>query len=802
MKSEVKLIAEINETILSSESKCFKTSLFAKETEILLSIDKLLLKLWETIIKNISTIKLLKCEEYKLNCLNANFFFRFGYSCGNNLQPNDIVFVKVEDENENKILNENYFYQKFVGINKFNIIVSKSSNINSESFEKLYGVYDADFMNFPLLNQIQQKIVSTENKNLLVQGVAGSGKTNVCVAKIIYSASKEYRGKILYTTYSKSLLNETKEKIEIFKYNLKNFLNNFKNNSLVFLDFNHKKAIENRLNIYFSSEDDENIQNKIEKILTFLNNVDFMLIENLYQKVTNKEFSIADEKYFLNNYFKNIKNHILIAKIEKLKNISKEVIYKEIYGLIFGCFDLNNKNEMLLLNQYIEKRKGSFNSIECEAIYSVAKDYYEHLKVNNLTDNNLLSRELIEEKNKITIYSLAIIDEVQDFTEVNLCLFKLISRKLFCVGDALQMVNPTFFSFAYLKRLMFDENISQVEKLENNYRNTKKLQQVVENLNKINTKLFGKHNFVVEGRSVESGINSLCIKICDKEFIESLSTKNYSGLTIITANNNEKIKLKNVLPKYEILTVSEIKGLERENVILYNLISSNQSKWNYLINKNINRKIANENSVFRYYFNLFYVGLTRAKQNVFVFEETDNLIFKQFLTENFENLNNENFISLIEKQLPVFEISEKEVKNRINEFLQLAQYDNARFLVSKLSNIIDQNGQLKKIEIFERKVHSGKYQEAGILLWKEGFYEDAKKQFILSQDYDLVELVDACVGNGKNLSINILPYYVKFKDNQMVVDIIHQVLLEDIELLENKQKIINKCLSEVNNNGK
>ena len=88
------------------------------------------------------------------------------------------------------------------------------------------------------------------------------------------------------------------------------------------------------------------------------------------------------------------------------------------------------------------------------------------------------------------------------------------------------------------------------------------------------------------------------------------------------------------------------------------------------------------------------------------------------------------------------------------------------------------------------------------MLWKEGFYEDAKKQFILSQDYDLVELVDACVGNGKNLSINILPYYVKFKDNQMVVDIIHQVLLEDIEQMENKQKIINKCLSEVNNNGK
>ena len=177
-------------------------------------------------------------------------------------------------------------------------------------------------------------------------------------------------------------------------------------------------------------------------------------------------------------------------------------------------------------------------------------------------------------------------------------------------------------------------------------------------------------------------------------------------------------------------------------------------------------------------------------------------MFSSFFKENFKNLTTDKLLELIEKYIPVFEISEKEIKNRIAEFIQLAQYENARFLVSRLSNNADRIGQINKIDIYEKKVHTGKYQEAGILLWKEGFYDEAKKQFILSQDYDLVELVDACVGNGGNLTINILPYYVKLKYNQMVVDIIQQVVLEDIIQMQNKQNLIKKQLSEVINNGK
>lgn len=796
--SEVKLTVDMNKIVLSSESKCYKTSLFVSDSEIILFIDRILLKIWETLARNINLLNSVSSDEYLINCLGAKIYCKLGKNCNNELQPNDIIFIKITDENNKKILNESYFYKKVIEVNQFDINISKSDILlKNISFDKLYCIFDSDFMNFPLLNVQQQQIISTENKNVIVQGVAGSGKTNICVAKIIFSACKEYRGKILYTTYSKSLLNDVKEKIEIFKFNLKSFLNNFKNNSLIFLDYNHKKAIENRLNIYFSSEDDENIQHKIEKIILFLeNNVDFMLIEDLYKININFKINIANEITFTNEYLKNIKNHLITNKFDKLKNFSNEVIYKEIYGLIFGSCS-EDESELISLQEYQNKRIGSFNLTECECIYAVAKDYFEFLLENNLSDNNLLSREIIKENHKINIYSLAIIDEVQDFTEINLKMFKSISRKMFCVGDALQMVNPSFFSFSFLKNLLYEQNISAVAKLKNNYRNTKILQDVIENLNEINVKLFGKHNFVVDGTSVESNLKSLCIKSNEKNFIKELKNKNYSGLTIITANESDKNNLKNILPDFEILTVSEIKGLERENVILYNILSSNQEKWQLISNKKLNRKIANENSVYRYYFNLFYVALSRAKLNVIVVEEHDNLIFSSFFNKNFENLPSKSIFNIIEENVPVFEVNEKELKSRINEFLQHAQFDNAKFLIYKLSDKTDQIAQLQKVDIYENYVFKGENQQAGIMLWKIGFYEEAKKQFMISNNSELVELVDACIGNGGKLTMNILPYYVKFKDNQMVIDVIQQVIFEDFSKIDNKQKEINKKFSEV-----
>ena len=45
----------------------------------------------------------------------------------------------------------------------------------------------------------------------------------------------------------------------------------------------------------------------------------------------------------------------------KLSKYSKEIIYKEIYGMIFGSFDLNEKQDIISVNDYIKARENSFS---------------------------------------------------------------------------------------------------------------------------------------------------------------------------------------------------------------------------------------------------------------------------------------------------------------------------------------------------------------------------------------------------------------------------------------------------------
>ena len=54
-----------------------------------------------------------------------------------------------------------------------------------------------------------------EHKRLtLFAGHYGSGKTNICIDKIIFTACRNYSGKTLYTTFSRGLLIDTKLKVE------------------------------------------------------------------------------------------------------------------------------------------------------------------------------------------------------------------------------------------------------------------------------------------------------------------------------------------------------------------------------------------------------------------------------------------------------------------------------------------------------------------------------------------------------------------------------------------------------------
>jgi len=766
--------------------------------------DFFLSKIAESVLKNINSnfanktySKDEEIKSYLIQTLDKRFKFlvKFGYQLSSkNLQKKDIVFYKflfddVLKQNDLRIAN-------FLSSNpNFQIELIETKDIcHLDEFNKLYLVSASTSINFPLLSKQQQSIVETPDKNVLVQGVAGSGKTNICISKLIYTACKNYGGRVLYTTFSRGLIVSTKLKVEMFKQELSSFVKQYEENKVEFLDKDHKKALENKFGIYFFSDDDEKILDKIKKIINFLNDhIDYFLIEDLYKKYIDKNAQFADENYFLNTYLKNIKNHQLAKEIKKLSDYSGEILYKEIFGMIFGFAKNDDYKNVLSQEEYVSLRAECFGKQDCKLIYALAMDYEKHCKENSLTDNNFASRQLLSKLQMVEKYSVVIADEVQDFSQINLLLFKKIALKVFCVGDALQMINPSYFSFSHLKNLLYSKDETQIAELKNNYRNTKKLEEIIDALGKINVELFGTHSFVLSGQSVDSGIKTKAVFVPDTNFVNLVAKGSFDNFTFVVSNQKQKENLRNIIKNQEILTVSEIKGLERDTIVLYNILSDNSQKWQQLEKYNTNHKLADENSVYRYYFNLFYVGVSRAKQNLFVVEQKEPKIFENFFRSEFQTEYAQNAIKVLNGIISKVEFTLQEYLERVQEFVNLEQFENARFTANKISDDAIRTKELHKIDIYQNYIHKGQYREAGIKFWEFGMIDEAKQQFKLSGDETLIELIDACTQNStQNLNIDIVKYFVDVKDNNIARSFIADTVKRDVENLKKSFSETNK----------
>ena len=217
MSKKINIDVNISKIILSSETKIYKTESFFYQAKKIVGIDNFILKIAESIQSNLDKIKQVLDKEN--NCFLVKTYgedFIFSFKMGFQLKEtygineNDIVFFEIIKGAENlksKDQRVNLFLKqsKIFSISVF----GETRKIDDSIFKKTYLISTSEYINFPMLSEKQQKLVQIENENVLVQGVAGSGKTNVCINKIIYTACRNYSGKILYTTFSRGLLIDT-----------------------------------------------------------------------------------------------------------------------------------------------------------------------------------------------------------------------------------------------------------------------------------------------------------------------------------------------------------------------------------------------------------------------------------------------------------------------------------------------------------------------------------------------------------------------------------------------------------------
>ncbi len=771
------ITADIRKIALSSTRSVYKTEGFITLTRKMIAIDAFISRIAEGIFReNLALAD--GCFTAQTDDGLYTLFFRKNGG-DNRLSDGDIVFYKFLSANSVESGTDRRLSEYLSTRAKISLVLRDTRDaVTEEDLTRLYLVSGSDgIVNFPFLNSTQRKIVETEDANMLVQGVAGSGKTNVCVEKIVYCACRNYRGAVLYTTFSRGLLSETRERVQLFSKNIDGFISAYESGNVIFLDRDHKKAVENKLGILFSVDEDGEIISSLKRVSTFLKEkVDYLLIEDIYGNMFDIK-RVAGESVFLKEYLGSGKNYRLSGALEKIKHISSEIIYKEIYGMIFGKYELDEPRDMLERKEYIEARKDSFTPRECDVIYSIAVDYSDFLKKRGYTDNNLMSREILS-KVSVPKYSVGVIDEVQDFTQVNLCLMKKLCRKLFCVGDALQMINPSYFNFGYLKRLMYGD-ITGVNQLTHNYRSTQRIEKIAQKLGEMNMQRFGTHSFVLKGESVASPLPSAAVLVNDKSFVYSLGDKRFENITVVVASQKKKEELKKVLGKMEILTVAEAKGLERNTVILADVLSDNADKWRYLHNMSLNRKTADENSVFRYYFNLFYVGISRARQYLFVVESDYPESFNTLFKECFEKKNKDGALAYLKDIAGRIEIDDDEFVARIEKFCLLEQYENARNTADRLSSDETRKKQLIYISVHEQYLRYGKIRDAGIEYWRQGMDAEAREMFTRSGDEQLFPLMDACAKGGGALDPDIVRFYTLVEDNDVAKKIILDTLNND-----------------------
>ncbi|WP_297597234.1 UvrD-helicase domain-containing protein [uncultured Cetobacterium sp.] len=329
----------------------------------------------------------------------------------------------------------------------------------------------------------------------------------------------------------------------------------------------------------------------------------------------------------------------------KKLGISEEEIYSEINGIIKGImvkgiadnWNRDTSKSTIELDDYLNLslKYSILNTENRIAVYQICQNYNQWLKNNNFFDLNDLARLAL---NIELSFDFIIIDEIQDLTELQI--FSLISfakskDSVFLAGDIHQMVNSTFFNFERIRNLFyskFKKNIN-IKILSKNYRSGKKIVDLANYFSTLRATYIGNlgiDDYKEISIHKDGEVNLTQI---DLTLIENAQNDVTYAIVVPdeTVKNNLLDKLKN---KHRIFTIQEIKGLEYNNIICYNLSSAYQMQWNKIFSKE-----AKHDQRYRKYFNMFYVGITRAQEKLIIMEENinSNIILKElhdFLTPN------------------------------------------------------------------------------------------------------------------------------------------------------------------------
>lgn len=469
-------------------------------------------------------------------------------------------------------------------------------NIDDEYLQEILSSASSKKMT-NIVNTIQKEqnmiIRNVDDKHLIVQGIAGSGKTSVALHRIAY---------LLYN--EKNLTNNNVlifSPNEVFSDYISNVLPELGEQNVLqttFSDFSSSyiggdiESFTNFLERYYNNENiclENQKHNKIKLSNELKKEIDIFLkdyistagfvkglsingkkitreeLNRIFQeKFDNREVSrrLEDMSEYLGGYKKEFKRKIF-QKLKELLTIDTNPI--EIYNKILS------KN-----NLSIDKEKTKFNS----------NGKIKKLSYSDLLPLMYINFELNGYPNARTIKHV-IIDEAQDYTLLQFDILKKIfnSASFTILGDVNQTINP-FYKYDNLNDInsIFNNKGKYIE-LTKTYRSSQEIIEFSNNILGIDNACSVRHSnsIPVEFREVDKNeIRKILV-----ENVHKMEEQNMKRIAIITKSNEEVINLYNELKKdltklkminnskdfkignLVILPSYISKGLEFDGVIIY-----------------------------------------------------------------------------------------------------------------------------------------------------------------------------------------------------------------------------------------
>ncbi len=497
-------------------------------------------------------------------------------------------------------------------------IFDNDLNISDSLLQEVLAEESSDKMK-NIVNTIQEEqnkvIRNTEDKNLIVEGIAGSGKTSVAlhrIAFLLYRIPNLTSSNVVVFTpnkvFSEYISNVLPELGEDNTYDMTFYdllcqnINEYKDieNFTDFISRYYKGNVDNYDIVKYKQSDEiiKDIDSYINNLLSTIKFNNKLEYDNFIEIDTEELNNMLNYKY---NRF---------PLFERIKEISKRIASNNYEGSTKNASSIEKKLKELL-NIKLDL-KDIFNNFY-QSEYSKYKDkvndkylYYEDACI------FLYIKSLLVGFNTNHVIKEIVIDEAQDYNKLQY----LIIKKTFktsnytILGDTNQTINP-YYKYDSLEELTSIFESSKYITLTKTYRSTGK---IIDYTNKI----LGL-NHVTAIRNDKASDIIFRNNITKNDFLTDINNlKTISkSIAIITKNDKEAEKVYNMLKDdLDIMLIDGFGHIKRDLVVVPSYVAKGLEFDSVIIYTDEDNKYQEKDKY------LFYVACTRAQHNLIIYNNS------------------------------------------------------------------------------------------------------------------------------------------------------------------------------------